>query len=107
MIHSQLQLFAEVKITDCLHDLAPVCYGQLLLTDRAESRNLKKMAAQSFLDWIHHQGGYVNPAIDLFHDFEGGKRGVIAKKDISQGEQLLLIPLQATLFWNRKQCEIF
>lgn len=70
-----------------------------------EIENQNQMPAQDFLKWIQHQGGYIHPAIDLFHDFGDGKRGVVAKKDIAEGEQLLLIPSHATLFWNSKNSE--
>lgn len=51
----------------------------------------------AFVQWLRDKGGYVNPKIDLFHQLKSGDRGVYAEQDIKEGEQLLLVPVQATL----------
>jgi hypothetical protein len=50
-----------------------------------------------FAEWLRRRGGLVHDGVDLFHDFGGGNRGVCAKKDIAEGEQLLLLPLGCTI----------
>jgi len=53
-----------------------------------------------FEQWLKDKGGYIHPDIDLFHMPDGAasdQRGVFALKPVKEGEQLLLIPLEATL----------
>lgn len=51
----------------------------------------------AFVQWLQNKGGYVNPKINLFHTLKSGDRGVYAEQEIKEGEQLLLVPVQATL----------
>lgn len=54
--------------------------------------------AAAFAAWLQQRGGYVHPSINLFHSTAGEHdRGVFATADIKQGEQLLLVPCDATL----------
>ena len=51
-----------------------------------------------FTSWLTGHGGYVNPTLSLFTEVDdNGDRGVIAKEDIEEGQQLMLIPLSCCL----------
>jgi hypothetical protein len=47
--------------------------------------------------WIKSKGGYVHPKLDLCAELPNGDRGVVAKEAIAAGEQLALIPVEATI----------
>ena len=52
----------------------------------------------AFLAWLKSAGGYVHPSLDLFCPLGAdGDRGVVAREDIKEGEQLVLIPQACTL----------
>ncbi|GMH32228.1 hypothetical protein BSKO_00062 [Bryopsis sp. KO-2023] len=61
------------------------------------------MAGKEFMEWLCREGGVVHAGISLFHDFGGGRRGVVANQAISEGEELLLIPCKATLSWHTSE----
>jgi hypothetical protein len=55
---------------------------------------------EHFEQWLREQGGYIHPNIDLFHALipdTSDHRGVFAKQPVKEGEQLLLVPVEATL----------
>jgi hypothetical protein len=53
---------------------------------------------KAFRDWFSRRGGYISPKVSLFGDSGiPGDRGVRARADIDEGEQLLLVPIQSTL----------
>ncbi len=48
--------------------------------------------------WLRERGGYVSPKLELFKSLDdSGDRTVWAKEALTEGEQLLLVPLEATL----------
>jgi hypothetical protein len=47
--------------------------------------------------WIASRGGTVSDKLELFHQMESGDRGVFATADIAEGEQLMIIPTDATI----------
>lgn len=53
-----------------------------------------------FLEWLEREGGYINGDLCLFDDIEGEGRGVIAKKAIKEGQQLLLIPAALCIHYD-------
>lgn len=55
---------------------------------------------EQFEQWLKDKGGYIHPNIDLFHALSldaSDHRGVCAKEAVREGEQLLLVPVEATL----------
>lgn len=54
-------------------------------------------ADAAFTAWLAEQGGYVHPSLDLFRELPGGDRAAVAAADIAEGEQLLIVPVAATL----------
>jgi hypothetical protein len=50
-----------------------------------------------FAKWLRSRGGYLSPKLNLFENLTNGDRGVWACEDIKEGEQLLLVPSDATL----------
>jgi len=55
---------------------------------------------EQFEQWLKEQGGYIHPNIDLFHALSpnaSDHRGVFAQELVKEGEQLLLVPVEATL----------
>lgn len=52
-----------------------------------------------FGDWLRQQGGYLNPKVSLFKQLAptSSDRGVTATADIAEDEQLILVPVSATL----------
>ncbi len=57
------------------------------------------MADESITRWLRSRGGYVSPKLDLFkqQNESSGDRCVCAREAVEEGEQLLLVPLAATL----------
>ena len=53
--------------------------------------------AAAFGDWLKQQGGYLHPKVSLFHQLASNDRGVTATADIAEGEQLILVPVSASL----------
>ncbi|KAF8059667.1 setd6 [Scenedesmus sp. PABB004] len=51
----------------------------------------------AFVAWLTERGGFVNPKLSLFSLQGDGDRGVTVREDVEEGEQLLLVPLSATL----------
>lgn len=53
--------------------------------------------AAAFVEWLRLRGAYVSPKLDLFKEMPSGDRTVCAKEAVAEGEQLLMVPLEATL----------
>lgn len=51
-----------------------------------------------FTTWLSDRGGKVHPELDLFHTLPSGDRGVVARRDISEGELLLLLPTNCAIY---------
>lgn len=59
--------------------------------------------ATAFVQWLKSSGGFIHDGLDLFQATQNrNDRGVFAKCDIKKGEQLLLIPNHATLYFRTK-----
>ena len=57
-----------------------------------------------FASWLGGQGGYLNPKLEAFIEVDdNGDRGIIAKEDIEEGQQLMLIPLACCLHMPTQQ----
>jgi hypothetical protein len=54
-------------------------------------------AQAAFQAWLKRSGAYVSPKLDLFGPGAGGDRTVRARAAVEAGEQLLLVPEDATL----------
>ena len=58
----------------------------------------------SFSSWLGGQGGYLNPKLKAFTEVDdNGDRGILAKEDIEEGQQLMLIPLSCCLHMPTQQ----
>ncbi|GIL42224.1 hypothetical protein Vafri_273 [Volvox africanus] len=51
-----------------------------------------------FSTWLLNSGGRVHPELDLFHTLPSGDRGVVARSDISEGQLLLLLPINCAIY---------
>ncbi|GFR45203.1 hypothetical protein Agub_g6597 [Astrephomene gubernaculifera] len=51
-----------------------------------------------FATWLRSRGGKVNQELDLFSVLESGDRGVVARRQIAEGELLLLLPITCALY---------
>lgn len=50
-----------------------------------------------FVEWLRSNGGYVAPSLDPFHELPTGDRGIVAVGDIAEGDNLIILPTQATI----------
>ncbi|GLI70535.1 hypothetical protein VaNZ11_015450 [Volvox africanus] len=51
-----------------------------------------------FSTWLLNSGGRVHPELDLFYTLPSGDRGVVARSDISEGQLLLLLPINCAIY---------
>ena len=48
---------------------------------------------EALLHWVAAGGGFIHPALDIMADIGDGERGVVAVRQVHEGEQLAVVPL--------------
>ena len=56
----------------------------------------------ALVSWLIAAGGFVHQAVALTPDDGTGGRGLVAARDIARGEQLIVVPEKAQLFYSRQ-----